>query len=87
MITLTDELRKYREQEVNVMASIIRDMLRNNVGPEYFKGSIDAINRIIGLPKKLAGENKEQQAIAELLMKEAKDLLEKRTTRELLEAE
>lgn len=87
MILDTEELRKYREKEIEAMVRKVSDMYKNNVTPDYFKGVIDAFRDIILLPKKMQGANDEQRKLADLLIKEAMELLEKRTTRALLEGE
>jgi len=88
MITDPEVIRQYREKEIELVAiRFVRDMYKNNVTPEYFKGAIDVLRDIVNLPKKLAGESKEQRELAELLIKDATELRDRKTTRALLEAE
>jgi len=74
------EIRDYREKEIEQTVLLIQDIWKDNRSPDYFKGVMDLFSRIILLPKKLCKKD-ELEYIEDMVNQEFKrveiDLLRK----------
>lgn len=53
-LIFSDAFAKYRKREIGEAVKIVSDIFRDSVNPEYIKGSLDLLKRILYIPKQIA---------------------------------
>lgn len=80
------EFEGYRVKEIEEGVLFLREVLNGSSNPEYFKGAVEMLRRIINLPLKMVPfENKSQREQAEFLKAKAFDVFEAKTIRKFVE--
>ena len=82
----SEELMQYRAMEMVAVIPFIRDLLKNNANPDYIRGAMAMIKKILVMPAALA-KTPEQKEIARQLSAKAMDIFEKKLLRAVIEDE
>ena len=75
-----EELIQYRAMEMVAAIPFIRDLLNNNTNPDYIRGAMGMIKKILAMPNALA-KTPEQKEIAQQLTTKTMELYEKKLLR------
>ena len=62
-----NDFSKYRKMEIEEGVKIANDLMKGNFGPDYAKGALTMLKRILMLPKGLAKTDKAQNQAAALI--------------------
>ena len=54
------EIHEYRVLEVKEAVKFVSDLLKGSKSPEYIKGAIDLLNKLMVIPKNMASEDDEE---------------------------
>jgi hypothetical protein len=76
----------YRQEEMKVAVEFIESFLNGSSSPEYLKGAMDALRKVIKLPGSLARNNEEKE-VAKTLHEAAWKEVESRLFRSVVERE
>jgi hypothetical protein len=82
-----EELQEYRAKEAELGAKVFHQMILGNVTPEYMKGAVEMLKKVINLPVDMAsghGASKEQKERAQVLAVQMLDALEAKMMRRSL---
>jgi len=82
----SEELMQYRAMEMVAAIPFIRDLLNNNTNPDYIRGAMGMIKKILAMPNALA-KTPEQKEIAQQLTTKTMELFEKKLLRAVVEDE
>ena len=62
----SDEFKAYRQAELSAGADIVGDILKGSQTPDYSKGAMDMLNKVLLTPTSLATGKKAAQYAAEM---------------------
>ena len=65
------ELQDYRLKEIEEGASFIADIWKDRESPEYFRGAMDMLDRILHIPKSLC-EPTEKEFVSDMVAQDFK---------------
>lgn len=79
------EFEKYRVKEITEGVNLLREVVKGQ-SPDYFRGAMDMLKRIINIPILLIpGTNESQRAQAEMLKAKAFDAFEVKMIRKFVQ--
>ena len=66
---------KYRQYEIEEGAKVVEELLKGNYDPQYIKGSMEMLKKLLHLPNKWSkGKSKETQEMARnMIMRDLKE--------------
>lgn len=80
----SEELIEYRVLELIAAISFVKDLLKNESNPDYVRGAMAMLKKIISMPVTLS-KSPEQKEIAQALTAKAMELFEKKLLRAVIE--
>ena len=69
-LLLSDEFQAYRLKELNEGANVAREFLQGKCSPDYAKGAMEMLKRILLVPKQFPLSDKQRQQIDLQVQKE-----------------
>jgi len=63
----SEDFAAYRKREIAIGVKIIADMFTDSMKPEYIKGAIDLLKKILYLPKEMA-KTEEVKEMADMIV-------------------
>jgi hypothetical protein len=82
-LLFSEDLEEYRKIEIEEALVFVGELYRQNIEPEYFKGAMEMLKRIIRIPLKMA-KSLEEKKRAELMIAQAIDDYASRLVKKIL---
>ena len=69
-LLLSDDFKAYRVKELEEGANMAREFLKGGVTPDYAKGALEMLRRILLVPKQLPLTDKQEKMVQQQITKE-----------------
>lgn len=85
-LLFNEDLEEYRRREIEEAVLFAGELYRGKIEPEYFKGAMEMLKRIVMIPAKMARSDEEKKR-AEMLVAQALDEYSGRMAKKILTEE